>query len=102
MTLYQKLILAILSFYAVDVKRIHRATSTVLVTPAVGVELLYEEKKKRDTERKKERKQTRPYPKGKRRKKKQFAERKWSYQSSQPRDVRFSNQQKLRRMFRNC
>ncbi len=91
----KKLIIGLLSFYAVEIKR----ASVRGETPSFEVkhERLYEAERRRETRRKK----VRLYDKRKWKKKKQYKEKTFAYKGTNPKDVRFSNQQKIRRMFRN-
>ena len=54
-----------------------------------------------EDQRQKRKQKKKPYQNKKWKKKKVFHERSWSYRSTRPKDARFSNQQKLRRMYRN-
>lgn len=93
----RKLIIGLLSFYAVEVKRssIKKDEGTSL---EIRHERLYEIGKRREAKKRK----TKTYDNRKWKKKTQFKERSFKISGTQPKDVRYSNQQKIRRMFRNC
>lgn len=94
--LIRKLIIGFLSFYAVEVKRASLKNSKT--TPIqVERELELEIVKKREAKKQK----TRLYDKRKWKKKQRFIEPAFKIKGTNPKDVRFSNQQKIRRMFRN-
>lgn len=92
----KKLIIGILSFYTVEIKRPLQEKSFDLF-PSSSIELTYEAQKKREKEKRKER----LYDKRKWKQRKKYTERTYKIKGTRPKDVRFSNQQKIRRMFRN-
>jgi hypothetical protein len=92
---FKKLIIGLLSFWAFEIKQSSRKFDYVVTEIVYEREL--EDQKKRETKKRKER----HYPKGKKRRKTDYKVKSYSYRESRPRDQRFSNQQKLRRMFRN-
>lgn len=92
----RKLIIGLLSFYAVEVQR-YREKHEGLQSFDTQVERLLEEEKKREQIKKK----TKLYDKRKWKKKQQFRQKTFAMKGTNPKDVRFSNQQKIRRMFRN-
>lgn len=91
----KKLIIGLLSFYAVEVRRV----SSKGETPSFLVkhERLHEAERRRETRKKK----VRLYDKRKWKEKKQYKEKTFALKGKNPKDVRFSNQRKIRRMFRN-
>lgn len=94
--LLKKLIIGLLSFYAIEFKR---ASIKDDVEPFSGsrIERLYEARKKREQERKK----NRLYDKRKWKEKKKYHEQHYKLKGTNSKDARYSNQQKIRRMFRN-
>lgn len=94
--LIRKLIIGLLSFYAVEVKRAsikdHESHPLEIKT-----ERLFEVERKRETKKRK----IRLYDKSKWKKKKEYKEKQLSFKGTNPKEVRFSNQRKIRRMFRN-
>lgn len=93
--LLRKFIVGLLSFYYVEVRTAFRR---VEAGADESIERLYEKKKQKNKEKKKER----PYDNRKWKKRKKFREKTFSLRGGNPKDVRFSNQKSLRRMFRNC
>lgn len=94
-----KILFGIFSCFIVDVKRFNfREDFTSLSTGQYVYARELGTYKKRQSEKKK----VSLYKKGKWQKKKSYQIKTHAYQSVRPRDVRFTNQQKLRRMYRNC
>lgn len=91
----KKFIIGLLSFYAVEIKR----TKTKEEIPSFEVrhERLFQTEQKREVRTKK----VRLYDKRKWKKKRQYKERSFALKGSKPKDIRYSNQQRIRRMFRN-
>ena len=85
-----------LTFYTVEIKR-SSLRDTGFIYNETSIEREYEVHKKRIQERKK----TRLYDKRKWKRKKKYHEKHYKLEGSRPKDVRFSNQQRIRRMFRN-
>jgi Ni/Co efflux regulator RcnB len=94
--LIKKFIIGLLSFYAFDVKRVSLKNDISFHQDEV-IEREIETKKKRESEKKK----TRLYEKHKWKRKKQYHEQTYKLKGTRPKDHRYSNQQKIRRMFRN-
>lgn len=94
--LIKKLIIGLLSFYAFDFKR-QASREDVSWNASSFVERSVEEKKKKEAERKKiklnERKKYIP--------KDPYVQKTLKIKGSNPKDLRFSNQKRLRRMYRN-
>jgi Ni/Co efflux regulator RcnB len=94
--LIKKFIIGLLSFYTFEIKRAS-IQDTGSVLSSTSIERLYESRKKREQERKK----TKLYDKRKWKEKKKYREKHYKLKGTTPKDARFSNQQKLRRMYRN-
>lgn len=92
----KKLIIGILCFYAVEVRRVSIRDEGSSLNES-QIERLYEVRKKREQERKK----TRAYDKSKWKKRKKYREQHYKLKGTNSKDSRYSNQQKLRRMYRN-
>jgi len=92
----KKLIIGILSFYAVEIRRASIKESQSSLGEA-SIERLYESRKKREQERKK----ISLYDKRKWKERKKYHEKHYKLKGTRSKDQRYSNQQKLRRMYRN-
>ncbi len=92
----KKLIIGILSFYAVEVRRVSIRDEGSSLNES-QIEHLYEARKKREQERKK----TKLYDKSKFQPRKKYHEQHYKLKGTNSKDSRYSNQQKLRRMYRN-
>ncbi len=95
--LWKKILFSLFTFFVVDVTRLRSEEEPVSSLPAVSIEDLRSERQKRQTERKKQR----LYDKNKWKKRRDYRERTYKYQSTKSRDSRYSNQKSLRRMYRN-
>lgn len=94
--LIKKLIIGLLSFYTVEIKRASlKDTGSPL--SSTSIERLYESRKRREQVKKK----TKLYEKRKWKERKKYHEKHYKLKGTTPKDARFSNQQKLRRMYRN-
>jgi hypothetical protein len=91
--LLKKLIIGLLSFYVVEVKKSSNRNLTAF--PDFHIERVYEEKKKKLKIREK------TYENKKWKKKSKYKNHTLKWQGSHPKGVRFSNQKSLRRMYRN-
>ena len=98
----KKLVIGLLSFYAVEIKRSSLRSedissfdlfSSTSIEKSIGVE----KKKRRESERK----QTKLYDNRKWSKRRTYKEKSLKLQGSHSKDARYSNQMKLRRMYRN-
>ena len=92
----KKLIIGLLSFYTFDLKR-RTFKDDFIPREESRIERMLETRKKREAEKKK----TRLYDRRKWKKKRQYKEKSFKIQGTNPKDLRFSGQQKLRRMYRN-
>jgi hypothetical protein len=92
----KKLIIGLLSFYAVEVRRVSIKEEGSSLNES-QVERLYESRKKREQVRK----QTRLYDKRKWKQRKKYHEQHYKLKGTNSKDSRYSNQQKLRRMYRS-
>lgn len=92
---FKKLVIGLLSFWAFEIRKTSRQIEFSVNETVYEREI--EDHKKREIKKRKER----HYPKGKKRRKTDYKVKTYAYQDSRARDHRFSNQQKLRRMFRN-
>lgn len=92
--LIKKLIIGLLSFYAIDVtqRKLAKAASPF---PETQVERLYE------SVRRQIKKKEKSYDNRKWKSKKRYKSPTLAFKESKPRDVRYSNQKMIRRMFRN-
>ena len=95
--LIKKLIIGLLSFYAVEIKRSSFKDDGVDTSSTIRVERLYESRKRREQVRR----QSKLYDKRKWKEKKKYHEKHYKLKGSNAKDARYSNQQKIRRMFRN-
>lgn len=91
----RKLIIGILSFYAVEIRRSSLKSDHSL--NGYSIEYSIEKKKKRESEKKK----ISTYNNRKWKKKKIFKEAKLKIKGTHAKDARYSNQKMLRRMYRN-
>lgn len=92
----KKLMIGLLSFYAVEVRRVSIKEEGSPLNES-QVERLYKVRKKREQERKK----TRLYDKSKWKQRKKYHEQHYKLKGTNAKDARYSNQQKLRRMYRS-
>lgn len=92
----KKLIIGILSFYTFEIKRASLKEDGSSLNES-RIERLYESRKKREQERKK----TRLYDKRKWKEKKKYREKHYKLKGTRSKDARYSDQQKIRRMFRS-
>lgn len=92
----KKLVIGILSFYVVEVRRVSIKEEGSSLNES-QIERLYEARKKREQERKK----TKLYDKRKWKERKKYREKHYKLKGTRSKDHRYSDQQKLRRMFRN-
>jgi hypothetical protein len=90
----KKLIIGLLSFYTFEIRR-NSLKSELSPFAEITTEQVYESRKKE------EKKKTQKYVNPKWKKKKLYINQTFKLQGTRPKDVRFSNQQKLRRMMRN-
>ena len=89
----KKLIIGILSFYAFEVRRASLKEAHDPFTEQI--ERSYEDQKKR------EKKKEKTYDNSKWKKKRSFIDKSYKLRGSHSKDARYSNQRKLRRMYRN-
>lgn len=90
----KKFIIGLLSFYAVEVRRLN-LRSVDINSLDTQIERTFENKKK------KEKKVETTYDNRKWKKKKKYIEKNFKIKGTNPKDHRFSNQKRLRRMYRN-
>lgn len=93
--LLRKIIIGILSFYFYDPKKYFQ--KEINLESSEQIVLTLEKKKKREEERRK----SRSYKNKKWKKKKEYREKTFAIKGKEAKDKRFSNQQLLRRMYRN-
>lgn len=94
----KKLIIGLLSFYAIEVKRSSLKNENLLSLGfSIERSLETEKKKKRESERK----QTKLYNNRKWNKRRTYKEKSLKLQGVHSKDARYSNQRTLRRMYRN-
>lgn len=93
--LVKKLIIGLLSFYAVEIRKSSLKSDHPL--DSYSIEYSIEKKKKRESEKKKRTN----YDNRKWKKKKVFKDKKLKIRGTEAKDARYSNQRMLRRMYRN-
>ena len=96
--LIRKIIIGILSFYFYDPKANYRQKSFNTFDSEIVRTLENKKKSERGQERRKEK----TYENRKWKKKKNFREKTFAIKGVQSKDVRFTNQKMIRRMYRNC
>jgi 4-amino-4-deoxy-L-arabinose transferase-like glycosyltransferase len=94
MLFIRKLIIGLLSFYAFEVKRSDLRNFDTQGSDT-QIERIYESRKR------KLKKKEQTYDNRKWKKKKKYAQKTLKLQGVTPKDIRYSNQRKLRRMYRN-
>jgi hypothetical protein len=98
--LWKKILFSLFTFFVVDVTRLRLEEASVSSLPVVSPEAIEDQRSERQ-KRQAERKKQRLYDKNKWKKRRDYRERTYKYQSTKSRDSRYSNQKSLRRMYRN-
>ena len=91
----KKLIIGFLSFYTIDVNRLQRRNQ--VLSQSTSVEYSIEVIRKKEQERRKKR----SYKNKKWSERKKYQQKTFALKGTKAKDHRYSNQQKIRRMFRN-